>query len=500
MVPAALRWRSVVGSLVAAGRRRLSTVFALSSGHGRCGVAVIRVTGPASADALRALTGGRSLPAARRAVVRRLFSPCDGALLDRALLLWLPGPASFTGEDCCELHTHGGPAVVAAVLRALAAVPGLQPAKPGEFTRRAFHAGKLDVTQVEGLADLLAAETEQQRRQAVRQAEGHLRRQYGRWRAALLRCLATAEAFIDFGEEELIEEDAMAETVAAADRLADDMQRHLADGRRGERLRSGVQVTIAGAPNAGKSSLLNSLVQREAAIVSEAPGTTRDLLDATLDVAGFPVVLTDTAGLRDASDAVEREGVRRARGSAAAADLVLLVAEAPRVLSWLDGPGGAPTADVFVSEQLSALGLSAGTESPTPETQLVLNKVDLVTEAEAERLGDWCRSGSGRAALVSCLTGHGVPALVEVLGDSLGRLCADAAAPAPALTRQRHRLHVAGAERHVRQFIAQVAAGGDLALAAEQLRLAARQIGELTGHVGAEEILDVIFSDFCIGK
>ncbi|XP_059575482.1 tRNA modification GTPase GTPBP3, mitochondrial isoform X3 [Alligator mississippiensis] len=367
------------------------TVFAVSSGHGKCGVAVIRTSGPASATALRRLTGRDELPRPRAVALRRIRDPGSAEPLDRGLVVWFPGPHSFTGEDCAELHVHGGPAVVSGVLQALGRLPGLRPAEPGEFTKRAFQNGKLDLTEAEGLGDLIHAETEAQRRQALRQMEGELGQLYQRWSQELTQALAYIEAFIDFSEDDNVEEDVLTRVDTAVAQLDRELRGHLQDGRRGERLRGGVHVVIAGPPNAGKSSLLNLLCQRPAAIVSPVPGTTRDVVETTLNVGGYPVVLSDTAGLRDARDPVEQEGVSRARDS-----------------------------------------------------------------------------------------------------------CGDPLVGSPSLTQTRHRLHLTSCLDALGRY--HRGRAGDLVLAAEELRLARRHLGRITGQVGAEDILDIVFRDFCIGK
>src|SRR3954454_2385987 len=313
-----------------------ATIFALASGAGRAAVALLRLSGPGTAGVVAALAG--SLPPPRHASLRRLRDPRTAELLDQALLLWFPGPASYTGEDSAELHLHGGPAVIAGVAEARVAA-GARPAEPGEFTRRAFLNGKLDLTAAEGIADLVAAETAAQRRQALRQAEGALATLYGGWAARLTSLLARQEALIEFEDEDLPEGlDDVVATAAAA--LRGEIEAHLADAGRGERLREGLLVAILGAPNAGKSSLLNALAGREAAIVSARAGTTRDVVEVRLDLAGVPVTLADTAGLREAADQIEAEGVRRACRRAEEADLVLAVFAADRApdpvtLAWV---------------------------------------------------------------------------------------------------------------------------------------------------------------------
>src|SRR5436309_8299337 len=306
------------------------TIFALSSGRPPAAIAVVRVSGPRAADAVIALGG--KLPEPRRAALRRLRH--DGALLDEALVLWFPGPNTETAEDMAELHLHGGRAVVAAVLAALGKLEGFRPAEPGEFTRRAFTNGRLDLTAVEGLADLVFAETEAQRAQAMRQLSGALAGRADAWRQRLIEALALIEARIDFSDQD-VPDDLVSPALHVARELAEEIEKTLADEHRGERLREGLVVAIAGPPNAGKSSLLNRLARREAAIVSPYAGTTRDVIEVHLDLSGYPVTLLDTAGVRESDDPVEQEGVRRARARAEAADLVLWVQEAGQVTGYV---------------------------------------------------------------------------------------------------------------------------------------------------------------------
>jgi tRNA modification GTPase len=302
------------------------TIAALATGAGRAGVAVIRLSGPDAGATLSALTA-RDLPKPRMATREAFCDPRTGVSLDDGLALWFPGPHSFTGEDVVELHIHGGPAVIAAVIDAALSQPGVRPAEPGEYTRRAFENGKLDLAEAEGLADLVDAETEGQRRQALRQRRGALSAVYEGWRARLIEGAALIEAEIDFPDEDLPA--ALAQRAGPIlQALADDMGQHLNDAHRGERIRDGFRIAIIGPPNAGKSSLLNALAQREAAIVSDIPGTTRDIVEVRLVLAGFPVWIADTAGLREAADAIEAEGVRRALARAEEADLRIGVVEA----------------------------------------------------------------------------------------------------------------------------------------------------------------------------
>ncbi|CAL8256364.1 unnamed protein product [Merluccius merluccius] len=475
------------------------TIFALSSGHGRCGVAVVRVSGPASSAALRTMAGLTRAPPPppRRALLRTITDPRSGEVLDRGLVLWFPGPHSFTGEDSAEFHIHGGPAVTAAVLHALGSLAGVRPAEAGEFTRRAFHAGKLDLTEVEGLGDLIHAETEAQRRQALRQMSGELGRLYQDWSHRLKRCLAHVEAFIDFSEDELIEDGVLSKVDGWVCALQGEVEGHLKDERRGERLRSGVQVVIAGATNAGKSSLLNALCQRPAAIVSPVAGTTRDVVETALDIGGFPVLLSDTAGLRDGADPVEREGVRRARERVQQADLTLVVMDSTRL------PPDLQQAPALLQDYISSVLPPQDQDPHTGRCVLVLNKRDLIPErrrgeleralavAAAPSLPPWC--------LLSCHTSAGLQELLVLLQGSLKALCGDPlSAGPPSLTQARHRAHLQQCVAALVQY--QRFRDRDLALAAEGVRLALCSLGRITGRVGAEEILDIIFKDFCIGK
>jgi tRNA modification GTPase len=439
------------------------TIFAPASGPGRGAVAVIRISGPQAAAIVRAMTGA-PVPAARRAGLRTLRHPADGEALDRGLVLWFPAPHSATGEDVAELHVHGGRAVIASVCEGVAAAGG-RPAEPGEFTRRGFHNGRMDLTAAEAVADLVDAQTRAQQRQALRQMSGALGRTYEGWRGRLVAALAHLEADLDFPDEDLPEGVAGAVRPVLAD-LGTAIRVHLADNRRGERLREGIHVAILGPPNAGKSSLLNALAQRDAAIVSERAGTTRDVIEVQADLGGFPVVLIDTAGLRAARDEIEAEGVRRAEARAAAADVKLLLFDAE---TW---PG------------LDAATLALA----DADALVVLNKADRC-RPPAEAAVD----GAPVLAL-SALTGEGVPALLEVLTDRVADRFG--AAEAPALTRARHR-------SALEDCVAALDRAGTAPLPelmAEDVRLAARALGRITGTVDVEDVLDVVFRDFCIGK
>lgn len=458
------------------------TIFALSSGAGVAGVAVVRISGPKAFEVLTTLTQ-KPLPENRRAVVRRLIDPQSQALLDQALVLTFKGPGSFTGEDVVELHIHGGPAVVNGVLSALGAQSDLRTAEPGEFSRRAFEAGKLDLTEVEGLGDLLQAQTAAQREQALRQMDGALSEVYENWRSRLVKYLAHLEADIDFPDEDLPEGVAGA-ILPKIIELKSDIESHLSDAHRGERLREGYRIVILGEPNAGKSTLLNHLAASDVAIVTDEAGTTRDILDIQLDLGGFPVRLLDTAGVRDGDiGQVEAEGIRRAEKQASQADLRLVLVRAdewPRVperlLPWLDGAfllvtqtdRVTDTQDVFHVEQIQS-------------------QIEGQSETTIKLAGVWpvsVHDGQGLPEFLTAVEGH----VEQAMGLR----------EAPALTRARHREALTDAVEALSRFPAQ--AGIDAVLAAEEVRLAARSLGRITGRVGVEDLLDVIFHDFCIGK
>ncbi|MEQ1617426.1 MAG: tRNA uridine-5-carboxymethylaminomethyl(34) synthesis GTPase MnmE [Terricaulis sp.] len=456
------------------------TIVALASGAGRAGVAVIRVSGPMAGATLRALRSS-GLPAPRLATFSAFRDANSGDLLDEGLALWFPAPRSFTGEDVAELHVHGGPAVIEAIVGACLARAGVRPAEPGEFTRRAFENGKLDLAQAEGLADLVDAETEGQRRQALRQSRGALSEVYEAWRARLIEAAALIEAEIDFPDEDLPE--ALARRAGPIlEALGADMARHLDDSHRGERVRDGYRIAIIGPPNAGKSSLLNALARREAAIVSELPGTTRDVVEVRLVLGGFPVWIADTAGLREAADAVEAEGVRRALARAEEADLILFARDpASRDPSFFELLAGNRAPDIWVHTK-------ADLREPPPRAGIA----SLLQQFDAAQAG----LGSASPLEISVATGQGLSELREKLAgmvvEALGR------EEAPMLTRARHRRLVEAARAALEQARAALSKGPELA--AEDVRVAATAIGRLTGRIDVEGLLDEIFSSFCIGK
>lgn len=442
-----------------------ATIFALSSAPGRAGVAIIRVSGPGAGSVLSLMASPRPKP--RIAAGRKVVHPSTGELLDRGVILWFPAPKSFTGEDVAELQLHGSIAVVRAVLGALAVIPGCRPAEPGEFARRAFDNGKIDLAQAEGLADLIDAETEAQRRQAVRQAGGTLSSLYESWRASLIEATALVESAIDFSDEGDIAFDAFASGHAVIQSLVPSIRHHLADGHRGEILRSGFRVVLAGPPNVGKSSLLNALARRDAAIVSEEAGTTRDVIEVHLDLAGLPVIVSDTAGIRETGASIEREGIRRSLASAADADLIV----------WLT--------DIHAPEPL----LPDEIRQAADRTLLVLNKTDLAIGAPQPTLPD-------DMIAISVKTGAGLDLLTTRIGAIAAARIGNP--DEPAITQDRHRQLVTSCVTELEAFL-----DGDanqVELRAEELRRAASALGRITGRIDVEDVLDAVFSRFCIGK
>lgn len=435
------------------------TIYAPASGLAKAGIAVIRLSGPAAGQAVESLTG-RPMPEARRAVRRRFADPADGTALDDGVLLWFPGPGSYTGEDVAELQVHGGPAVRAAILAALARCAGCRLAEPGEFTRRAFVNGRLDLSQAEGVVDLIEAETEAQRRQALRQAGGALFRRCEGWADRLVRLAAHAEALIDFPDEEL-PEDIWQRNEIEIRALADEFTQYIDEARRGERLRDGVRVVIIGPPNAGKSSLLNRLAGRDAAIVNARAGTTRDVVEVAMDLDGYPLTVSDTAGLRAAAEEIEAEGVRRALAAARAADIVIRMA-APDVPADPEDGGEESGATVIRVWNKADLG-------PAPAT-----------------LED--------ALPLSVATGDGWAPFLAALGQAVERVAG--LGETEGLTRARHREALGQARDALHRALDAPQAD----LQAEDVRLALRGVGRITGRVDVEDLLDVVFRDFCIGK
>jgi len=474
------------------------TIFALSSGRPPAAIGVVRISGPRAGDALKALTG--KLPCPRAAELVRVRDAVSSDVIDQALAVWFPAPHSETGEDVAELQLHGGRAVIAATLASLGRIQGLRPAEAGEFTRRAFENGKLDLTAVEGLADLVMAETEGQRRQALRQLQGALGKRGEGWRQRLIEALALVEARIDFSEEAEVLGSSLVPALAIAREVEGEIAAALADGGRGERLREGLIVAIAGPPNAGKSTLLNRIARREVAIVSPYAGTTRDVIEVHLDLDGWPVTLLDTAGIRETDDPVEMEGVRRAQARAETADLVLWVVDA--------------------RETGQNRAKSAGKAGNGPPKWLIHNKTDLVegkTKRNESEITNKAKNENGsisvknrlretneseinkddRGFKISAVTGEGFDLL-------LGCLAAHAEAflgggEPTVITRQRHRYALEECLAALKRAQSREVMKHEDLLAIE-LRIAANALGRLIGRVDVEDILDVIFRDFCIGK
>ncbi|WP_131195469.1 tRNA uridine-5-carboxymethylaminomethyl(34) synthesis GTPase MnmE [Lichenihabitans psoromatis] len=437
---------------------RTDTIFALASGGGRTAVAVIRVSGPQASSSLSRLTG--MVPAPRRATVATLRDPRSGKPLDRALILWFPGPNSFTGEDCAEFQVHGGRAVVDAVLSALADLPDCRPAEPGEFTRRAFLNRKMDLAEVEGLADLIDAQTEAQRRQALRQLDGALGVWATREKARLLQAMAAAESAIDFSEEADVAGDFAAEVTRIAEGVSQSIAAQLAQSSTAARIRDGFVVTLAGPPNAGKSTLLNALARRDAAIVSPHAGTTRDPVEIELDLDGYLVICIDTAGLRDSDDPIEQEGMARARARAASADLVL----------WL----------------------SDSRDPVKPDGTLVTRT--LWTVATKLDLSEQPVSGFDHS--VAAPTGEGIDALTTAIR---GVIAADGSSLGAGLvTRLRHRQALDRAQAALTRLLHDPESG--MEIRAEQLRQVGQHLDSLMGRIEPEAVLGEIFARFCVGK
>lgn len=430
------------------------TIYALSTAPGRAGVAVIRISGRLAATALKELAG--VVPPPRLARLATIRDPANGELLDRTLVLYFPEPHSFTGEDVVEMHVHGGRAIIAGVLKALGERPNLRPAEPGEFVRRAFLAGKMDLAETEALSDLLDAETAAQRRQALRGLDNGLGVRAEAWRSRLIEAQALAEADIDFPDEGDVPSGLADRARAEAAQLREDIDAVLAlpDG---SRLRDGAVVVIAGPPNAGKSSFMNWVARREIAIVTPYAGTTRDLLELPVDLDGYPATFIDTAGFRDATDPVEVEALRRAAARASEADLVLWFSEGPETDSAPNELAGIPL-------------------------WLVRTKADQAADPAGSRIAISTTTGKGIAELTAQLTRH--------LADTL------APQETSLVTRQRHRVALTEASA----ALARAGAVAEAELIAEELRNAAQALGRISGRVDVEDVLNSVFGSFCIGK
>ncbi|KAK3842931.1 MAG: hypothetical protein J3R72DRAFT_367545 [Linnemannia gamsii] len=466
----------------------LDTIFALSTHPGKAGIAIVRVSGPQARSVLKGMTLSTSpFPKPRQAVTRRLTCPQTSELLDKGMVVWFPGPRSFTGEDSVEFHCHGGKAVVDGILRGIGNIgQQIRLAEPGEFSRRAFENNKLDLTEVEGLADLLNAETEAQRRLALRQADGGLKNLYETWRTQLIKSMALIEALIDFGEDENIEDDVYDNVVAKVKALHNDIRKHTDDDRCGEILRDGIHVTILGPPNAGKSSFLNFITKRQAAIVSPIPGTTRDVVEVSLDIGGYPILIGDTAGLRSSQDEIEMEGVRRAQDRIRLADINIAILPVTDFMST-DKLG---VSDVGVD----SIVLEAVRRNP--KTMVLINKMDL------PGLDNNKAMAARRLWAISCQTGDGIGQFlqdfIKILKDRYAAKFESSVSSSTSITQYRHRKHLENCIQSLDAFLALGA--DDIVLGAEELRHAASDLGRITGRVDVEEVLDVVFREFCIGK
>ena len=506
-VPIGLTARGLTPALPGASVRAMAyptreTIFALSSGRPPAAIAVVRISGARAGAALKALTG--KVPDPRKAALAQVRGP-EGDVIDQALVLWFPAPHSETGEDVAELQLHGGRAVIAGVLSALSRLEGLRPAEAGEFTRRAFENGKLDLTAVEGLADLVMAETEGQRRQAYRQMTGALGNRVESWRSQLIQALALIEARIDFSDEADVPQDLVAPALHIARTLAGEIASALSDGGRGERLRDGLVVAIAGPPNAGKSTLLNRIAKREAAIVSPYAGTTRDIIEVHLDLGGLPVTLLDTAGIRDTDDPVEREGVTRARVRAAGADLVLWVVDSSETAGPNKPEAGASSPPTWLVHNKIDVLQVLGQRNESFEHNSNKNEQDSHTNKSLRSMVNKRLTKNNELEFnnnelvfnISAITGQGFDRLLSQLARHAEHFLAGA--ESALVTRERHRRTLEDTLAALRRALA-----GDLAihedLLAEELRIAARALGRLTGRVDVEDVLDVIFRDFCVGK
>ena len=445
------------------------TIFALASAPGVSGVAVLRISGPRSAEVYMRLTGQDRAPQPKQATLRKLYHPDTNIWLDSALCLYFKAPHSFTGEDVLELHIHGGRAVLASVSEAIFTVEGVRYAEAGEFSKRGFLNGKMDLTEAEGIVDLVHAETAAQASQALKQMDGQLGALYDQWRDQLVKLLAHGEAFVDFVEEDDIPQDLWDMVIQKIGALQESLQAHLSDNHRGEKLREGITVAIIGPPNAGKSSLMNLLARQDVAIVSDIAGTTRDVVQVSLDLSGYPVTLVDTAGIRETDDVIEREGVKRARKAAAHADLRVLVLDASQTC------GQIPAEFKDIAEK--------------PNTLCIFNKIDLVNLTDAS-LQSYQK--------ISVSKGQGIEALLEKLTSTLDQLIGQS--EAPVITRARHRDALETASQHLQNVLRESAKDMPFELVIEDIRLAARALGKITGRIDVEDLLDVVFRDFCIGK
>ncbi|CAG8487747.1 10735_t:CDS:10 [Diversispora eburnea] len=454
------------------------TIFALSTAQGKAGIAIIRISGPNASQAVKEMVLKQSLkkkfPIPRKATGRFIVHPITGEMLDHGLVLWFP--------DIAEFHIHGGTSVVRGVLDALGSIEGFRHAECGEFTHRAFDNDKLDLTEVEGIADLLNAETEAQRRLALRQAQGGLKHLYDTWRQQLIENMALVEAVIDFGEDENIEDEVLNQVNERIKHLVSIIQNHMNDNRRGEILRDGIHVTIMGPPNVGKSSFLNYLAQRQAAIVSPIPGTTRDVIEISLNIGGYPIIIGDTAGLRKSDDIIEMEGIIRAKNLILSAEIKICILS---------------SVDIFNSKNNSLFNLDPMTYNAMDKnTILILNKTDLLNKTELSYLKEIFTEvvPTNYIFCLSCVTGEGIKEFLEFFVTSLRHKYDDSTSQVALITQARHREHLNECLKGLRNFLGRLQ--NDLVLAAEELRHATNALGKITGRVSVDEILNNISKDF----
>ena len=451
------------------------TIFALSSAPGKAGVAVVRVSGIGAWESLSQLTPKQSLPLPRQTKLMSLHY--GESEIDKAMVIGFKAPHSFTGEDVVEYHCHGSPAIMEELFAALATLPHHRMAQHGEFTRRAFENGKLDLTEAEAIADLIDAETKIQKEQALLQMGGHLSTLYHGWAGELTKALAYVEAIIDFPDEDVPDTET-AKAKPAIEKLQSDIAMHLNDGRKGERLRSGIEIAVIGAPNAGKSSLVNALAQRDIAIVSDMAGTTRDVIEAHLDLGGYPVIIADTAGLRPdqigetGQEGIESEGIKRALRKAETADIRLLI------FDGLNSEIDHHTLDLYNEQAL-----------------VLVNKADVQSGDKSLFHVKQGMIGGQEPLFISVKTGQGIDKLIEALTAKIAEQFA-VSRETPSLTRERHRQHL----EQCQAFLSQALAQFQPELMAQDLRFAVNALGRITGRVDVEDLLDVIFKDFCIGK
>lgn len=458
---------------------------------------MIRISGPETINAITAISKFKTLPKARYVYLRNLYHPETNELIDKGLVLWFPGPHSFTGEDSCEFQIHGGPAIIECFFDALTKLRGYRPAAAGEFTKRAFYNSKLDLTEAEGLADLIHSETEFQRKQALIQANGALSALYRRWRSQIIKNIAHMEAFIDFSEDENIEDNVLHEVTSKMKILETEIHTHLNDKRRGERLRMGARAAIIGAPNVGKSSFLNLVCHKPISIVTNIAGTTRDIIESHYNIDGYPVILADTAGLRSNSkDLIELEGMTRARDYAKQADFIILILDIETVFSEISNYNNFES---YKKQQLLLMDLDDHENTPLIT---ILNKSDLLTTEQQE-----IASKIPNSILMSCKSLMGHDHAINTLRTVLVNICGNPNKENPVISHARHRHLLEETLEHTIEFnrtISEIITGNldniDFAILTQKLRCAMRSLGKITGEVSCDEILDVIFKDFCIGK